>query len=252
MTAEIVDATNHGRSRYEAMQAQYRRHLSHRWQAQVSYSWAHSLDNSSSDASIYWAPSAAFASTDGGSSDFDVRHTLAAAFSVDLPHAWALDGMFRARTGFPVTVLDNETEFGLTFADIFRPDLVAGAPAWIADPQAPGGRRLNPAAFAAVNGQGNLGRNAITGFGMSQIDLAVRRTFRIAEKCSVELRAEAFNALNQPAFADPERFLVDPLFGRSTSMQNLMLGSGTPSSGLTPAFQTGGPRSLQLVLRVHF
>jgi hypothetical protein len=250
--AEIVDATNHGWSRYEALQAQYRRHLSRRLQAQVSYSWAHSIDNSSSDAAVYWAPSAASASTDAGSSDFDVRHSLAAAFSVDLPRGWALDGMFRARTGFPVTVLDDETALGLSFANIFRPDLVARAPVWIADSQAPGGRRLNPAAFAAIEGQGNLGRNALTGFGMSQLDLAVRRTVRIAEKCSVELRAEAFNALNQPEFADPVRFLVDPLFGRSPSMQNLMLGSATPSSGLTPAFQTGGPRALQLVVRLHF
>ena len=249
---EIVFATNHGWSRYEALQAQYRRRLSRRVQAQVSYSWAHSIDNSSSDAAIYWAPPAASAPSDAGSSDFDERHSLAAAFSVDLPGGWALDGLFRARTGFPVTVLDNETALGLSFADIYRPNLVAGAPVWIADPQAPGGRRLNPAAFSAIDGQGNLGRNAITGFGMSQIDLAVRRTFRIAEKYSVELRAEAFNALNQPAFADPVRFLIDPLFGLSPSMQNLMLGSGTPSSGLTPAFQTGGPRSLQLLLRLHF
>ena len=250
--AEIVNATNHGWSRYAALQAQYRRQLSRRWQAQVSYNWAHSIDNSSSDAAIYWAPSAAFASADAGSSDFDVRHSLAAAFSVDLPRGWALDGMFRARTGFPLTVLDGETALGLSFANIFRPNLVAGAPVWIADSQAPGGRRLNPAAFAAIEGQGNLGRNAIAGFAMSQIDLAVRRTFRIAEKYSIELRAEAFNALNQPAFADPVRFLADPLFGRSPSMQNLMLGSGTPSSGLTPAFQTGGPRALQLVVRLHF
>jgi hypothetical protein len=250
--AEIVDATNHGWSRYEALQAQYRRHLSRRVQAQVSYSWAHSIDNSSSDGAVYWAPSAAFASTDAASSDFDARHSLTAAISVELPRGWSLDGMFRARTGFPVTVLDDETALGLSFADIFRPNLVAGEPVWIMDPQAPGGRRLNPGAFAAIDGQGDLGRNAIAGFGMSQIDLAVRRTFRIAEKCSVELRAEAFNALNQPAFADPVRFLVDPLFGRSPSMLNLMLGSGTPSSGLTPAFQTGGPRSLQLVLRMHF
>ena len=249
---EIVDATNHGWSRYEALQAQYRRHFSRRVQAQVSYSWSHSIDNSSSDAAVFWAPSAPFAATDAGSSDFDVRHSLAAAFSVDLPRGWALDGMFRARTGFPITVLDGETALGLNFADIFRPDLVAGAPLWIADPQAPGGRRLNPGAFAALDGQGNLGRNAISGFGTAQIDLAVRRTFRIAERCSVELRAETFNALNQPAFADPVRFLADPLFGRSPSMLNLMLGSGTPSSGLTPAFQTGGPRSLQLVLRLHF
>jgi hypothetical protein len=177
---------------------------------------------------------------------------VAAALSVDLPHGWSLDGMFCARTGFPLTVLDDETAMGLSLADILRPNLEAGEPVWMVDPEAPGGRRLNPAAFAATDGQGNLGRNAIAGFGMSQLDLAMRRTFRIAESRSVELRAEVFNALNQPAFADPVRFLVDPLFGLSPSMQNLMLGSGTPSSGLTPAFQTGGPRSLQLVLRVHF
>ncbi|MGD0361326.1 MAG: TonB-dependent receptor [Bryobacteraceae bacterium] len=250
--AEIVEATNHGWSRYEALQAQYRRHLARHWQAQVSYSWSHSIDNSSSDAAVFWAPSAALAAADTGSSDFDVRHAVAAALSVDLPHGWSLDGMFCARTGFPLTVLDDETAMGLSLADILRPNLEAGEPVWMVDPEAPGGRRLNPAAFAATDGQGNLGRNAIAGFGMSQLDLAMRRTFRIAESRSVELRAEVFNALNQPAFADPVRFLVDPLFGLSPSMQNLMLGSGTPSSGLTPAFQTGGPRSLQLVLRVHF
>jgi outer membrane receptor protein involved in Fe transport len=242
---EIVNATNHGWSRYEALQAQYRRRLSRRMQAQVSYSWAHSVDNSSSDAAVYWA-------RDAASSDFDVRHSLAAAFSVELPRHWSLDGMFRARTGFPLTVLDNETALGLSFADIFRPNLVPGVPIRIADPQAPGGRRLNPAAFVAVAGQGNLGRNAITGFGASQLDLAVRRTFQLTDRSALELRAEAFNALNQPAFADPVRFLVNPLFGRSPSMLNLMLGSGTPSSGLTPAFQTGGPRALQLILRLHF
>jgi hypothetical protein len=245
--AEIVNATNHAWSRYEALQVQYRRRLSRSVQAQVSYSWSHSIDNGSADAAVY-----STASADAGSSDFDVRHSLAAAFTVELPRHWALDGMFRARTGFPISVLDTETEFGLDFADMFRPEVTPGAPVWIADPQAPGGRRLNPAAFSAIAGQGDLGRNAIGGFGTSQIDLAARRTFRIAEKCSLELRAEAFNALNQPAFADPVRFLDDPLFGRSASMLNLMLGNGTPSSGLTPAFQTGGPRAVQLILRVHF
>jgi hypothetical protein len=31
-----------------------------------------------------------------------------------------------------------------------------------------------------------------------------------------------------------------------------MLGSGTPGTGLVPAFQTGGPRSVQLVVRFIF
>ena len=249
--AETVEATNHGWSRYNALQVQYRRRLAHRVQAQASYNWAHSIDNSSSDSAIYLALPGTQAG-DSGSSDFDVRHSLAAAFSLDLPRGWALDGIFRARTGFPITVLDSESALGLNFADIYRPDVVAGAPLWIADPQSPGGRRINSEAFAAVTGQGDLGRNAISGFGMSQIDLAVRRTFRLAERYSLEMRAEAFNALNQPAFADPVRFLDSPLFGRSPSMQNLMLGSGSPSSGLAPAFQTGGPRSLQLIVRFQF
>ena len=249
---EIVDATNHGWARYNALQIEYRRRLWRRWQAQVSYNWAHSIDNGSADSATYWSPTAAAATADTASSDFDVRHSLAAAVSVELPRRFTADAMFRARTGFPINVLDSETEFGLGFADIYRPDIVPGEPLWITDPRAPGGSRLNPAAFAAVAGQGNLGRNSITGFGTSQLDLAVRRTFQFRERNSLELRAEAFNALNEPAFADPVRFLADPLFGRSPSMLNLMLGSGTPSSGLTPAFQTGGPRTLQIVIRLHF
>jgi hypothetical protein len=35
-------------------------------------------------------------------------------------------------------------------------------------------------------------------------------------------------------------------------MLNLMLGSGTPHSGIAPAFGLGGPRVLQLTLRFRF
>jgi hypothetical protein len=48
------------------------------------------------------------------------------------------------------------------------------------------------------------------------------------------------------------RYLQHPLFGQSASMLNLMLGSGTPYSGLTPGFQPGGARSLQAVMRLRF
>ena len=43
-----------------------------------------------------------------------------------------------------------------------------------------------------------------------------------------------------------------PVFGRSTSMLNLMLGTGSPGSGLSPLLQTGGPRSIQGSLRFQF
>src|SRR5262249_7028016 len=171
---------------------------------------------------------------------------------------WAFDGIVRARGGFPITLLDSDQAQGLNYANIFRPNLVFGEPLWVADPNQPGGRRLNPDAFVAVqdqqnlNRQGNLGRNPISGFGMSQVDLAVRREFKFGSERVFQIRAEAFNLLNHPNFADPVRYLSNPLFGQSPSMLNLMLGTGSPGSGLTPIMQTGGARAIQLVVRFRF
>ncbi|MGA2601390.1 MAG: hypothetical protein ABSH09_30870 [Bryobacteraceae bacterium] len=162
--------------------------------------------------------------------------------------------MFRARTGFPINVLDEEQYTGIGFENVFRPNVLPGQPIWIKDANAPGGRSLDPAAFQSVSNsvQGNLGRNAIAGFGMSQLDLAVRREFLRDDRRSLQLRIEAYNSLNHPNFADPIRFLSSPLFGQSTSMLNLMLGSGSPGSGLAPLYQAGGARSLQIGLRFRF
>ena len=259
-------ATNHGSSEYHALEAQYRRRLAQGFQATVSYAWSHSVDNSSSDSGLYWAGFGVTLAQDRASSDFDVRHVLTAGFTYEAPprsprfwRGWALDGMFRARTGFPINVLTAGQYQGIVFENIYRPDLVGGQPVWIADASAPGGRRINRDAFRPATpsvlgtpGQGNLGRNALDGFGMSQFDLALRREFPISEKRSLQLRVEAFNAFNHANFADPTRFLSSPLFGQSGSMLNLMLGTGSPGSGLAPIFQAGGARSLRVVVRFRF
>jgi hypothetical protein len=167
---------------------------------------------------------------------------------------WAIDSVARVRSGFPISVVENEQYQGVALANAFRPDRLLDQPIWIDDGAAPGGRRLNLAAFlaAAPGVQGSLGRNSITGFGMSQIDLAIRRDFRWKERYNIGIRLEAFNVLNQANFADPTRYLSSPVFGQSTSMLNLMLGTGSPGSGLAPTLQTGGPRSLQGSLRFRF
>ena len=150
--------------------------------------------------------------------------------------------------------LTSDYFMGLSFANVFRPDLVPGQTLWVTDHSAPGGRWLNPSAFrpAADFVQGNLGRNVITGFGMDQIDLALQRDFALLERRSLQFRIEAFNALNHPSFADPTRFLSSPLFGEPASMLNMMMGTGSPGSGLTPMFQAGGARSVQVMLRFRF
>jgi hypothetical protein len=256
-TAVFALTTNHGSSDYEGVQAQYRRRVAQGVQAVASYSWSHSLDNDSSDAFLVWAAAGATAARDHASSDFDLRHSLTTSVTWDAPHrfgGWSLDSILRARTSFPITVLVNEQYQGVPLGNAFRPDQLLGEPLWINDPGLPGGRRINAAAFLApaAGKQGSLGRNSISGFGMSQLDLAVRREWKWKERRTIEARLEAFNALNQANFADPVHYLSSPVFGQSTSMLNLMLGTGSPGSGLTPILQTGGARSLQGTLRFRF
>ncbi len=257
----LILATNHGESIYHGLQAQLRRRFGTGWQGHFSYAWGHSIDNSSSDSSLHYAERGITAAGDRGSSDFDVRHSFTAALSYESPvrwgrwlRGWSLDGIARARSGFPIQIQSAEHTIGIGFANAFRPSLKPGAKIWIDDPVVPGGRRLNRDAFVSAGElrQGNLGRNTVPGFGMHQIDTALRRTFRLTDRTGLDFRVEAFNVLNHPNFADPVRFLSSPLFGESPSMLSLMLGTGSPGSGLTPVFQTGGARSLQMVVRLRW
>jgi hypothetical protein len=257
----IALTTNYGKSQYQALQAQYRRRFARGLEVQGGYTWGHSIDNDSSDAFLVWAGAAA----DRGNSDFDLRHSLSASASYQFPlrdgarlgrmlGGWSLSSIVRARSGFPITVQQSEEYIGINLINAFRPDYLAGESLWVNDANSPGGRRLNPAAFIDIpNGiQGNLGRNVIPGFGMWQVDMALSRDFHLSDRTLLQLRASAFNAFNHANFADPVKYLDSPLFGQSTSMLNMMLGTGSPGSGLSPILQTGGPRSFELSVRLRF
>ncbi|MGH9719611.1 MAG: TonB-dependent receptor domain-containing protein, partial [Bryobacteraceae bacterium] len=262
----LVMATNHGQSEYHSLQLQYRRRMGRRWHGLVSYAWSHSIDTASADGAVHWVGSGLGAGTDRGSSDFDARHAMSALLTYNLPGrrsagrgskllgGWSLDGALRARTGFPFSVVNAEHNLGVNLVNVFRPDLAPGNPIWVKDASAPGQLRLNRAAFQIRSqpAQGNLGRNSIAGFGMVQLDAALQREFAFDGHRSLLLRVEALNATNHANLADPVRFLSSPLFGESPSMLNLMLGTGSPATGLTPALQLGGARSIQLGLRFRF
>ncbi|MGA3016378.1 MAG: TonB-dependent receptor [Bryobacteraceae bacterium] len=264
----VALTTDHGASTYDALEAQYRRHVARGLDAVASYTWSHSLDNDSSDAFLLWSANGAGLGDDHASSDFDLRHSLTAAVGYELPPpasprfaarllgAWVFDGIVHARTGFPITLQQEEEIDAINVVNAYRPNWVYGQPLWISDANAPGGKTLNPAAFSIPGTynttQGNLGRNVPSGFGMGQVDLSLKREFRFGEQRGIQVRLEVFNALNQANFADPLKFLDSPLFGQSTSMLNTMLGTGSSGSGLAPVLQIGGPRSVQLSVRLHF
>jgi len=250
--------TNDGFSNYQALQFQYRHKFAHGIQAMASYTWSHSIDNDSSDASLLWAGAGSAAANDVGSSDFDLRHSFTGSVSYQFARgplkAWRAEAIFRARSGFPITVLESEQYSGIAFVNAFRPNFLGGNPLWIPDASAPGGEALNPAAFVTVKSgvQGDLGRNTIAGLGMSQVDAAIGREFRFHDRFSLDVRVEAFNALNHANFGDTVKYLDSPLFGQSTSMLNLSLGTGSPGSGLAPLLESGGPRMFQGTLRFRF
>ena len=97
-----------------------------------------------------------------------------------------------------------------------------------------------------------FGRNALRGFGAWQADLALQRQFHVTEKFGLRFRAEFFNILNHPNFGSPNNVLTSPQFGQSTQTLASSLGSGGANGGFNPLYQIGGPRSIQLALKMEF
>jgi hypothetical protein len=282
--------TNKGYSNYDALQLQFERRLSHGLQALVSYAWSHSLDLNSADVSgTFGVQTATVPSNlfnirqDYGDSNFDIRHSFSAAVSYNIPAAsignsfvrralrdWSIDSINSARTGLPFNVLYTPATPGaFTGPDgpfALRPDQVSGQPVYLNDPNAPGGKELNPAAFTipSVLQQGSEGRNTIRGFPLVQLDLAIRRQFNIAEHLKLQFRADGFNFINHPNFGNPLSNLgtcalgtsCTPVYGWGTSqgMLNSSLGAGANGYGspLGSLYQIGGPRSFQLSMKLQF
>jgi len=261
--------SNGDRSDYHALQAQFRQRLTAGFQTLTSYTWAHSIDTLSQDISL-------FDTSARGSSGFDVRHAFNAAVTYNIPTpdlgrvgeailaGWSVDTTVSVRSGLPVDVSKRYARDPATGNTIFiRPDLVAGVPLYLVDPTAPGGRRINRAAFSAVpadtNGrplrQGTLGRNVLRGFSFWQVDLALRRQFKLTEKVKLQFRSEFFNIFNHPNFGPPATSLDLPpaFFGVPFSTLGNSLGSSSGAGGgFNPLYQIGGARSTQLAVKLLF
>jgi Carboxypeptidase regulatory-like domain/TonB dependent receptor-like, beta-barrel len=261
---QVFVVTNDATSDYHSLQLQFQRRLAKRLQALAAYTWSHSIDINSNDSFTNIPSSKIDPSRDRGPSDFDVRHSFATAITYDMPAVplrgpanellrnWSLDAMVIARTATPVDVFSSRNiGFGLFN---FRPDRIEGIPLYLTDPSFPGGRIINRAAFAipAAQRQGTLGRNSLRGFPVSQVNFSLRRAFKLDERFNLQLRAEFINLLNHPNFGDPVGDLGSGLFGYSTSMFGRSLGSGGANGGLSPLYQLGGPRSIQLGIKLQF
>jgi hypothetical protein len=265
--------TNSATSDYDALQAQFQRRLSRGLQLLASYTWSHALDDDSTSITARAARR--------GNADFDVRHILSAAATYDIPKltrnpfmkaffgGWSIDGSIHAQSALPVDLIAT-TFTDLTTGNLInvRPNVIPDVPFYMFGDQYPGGRTLNStiptaaqiaSAGCSVTGaakgafctplagqSGNLGRNQVRGLPAWQVDMALRREFRLGERLKVQLRGEAFNILNHPNFGATQTSLSANNFGQATNMLNRQLG------GISQLYQIGGPRSLQFALKLLF
>jgi hypothetical protein len=269
---------NASTSNYQSLQLQFNRQLSHGLQALASYTYSHSIDNQSDAENVYAATAEGFGNpnVDRGNSDFDLRHAFRGALTYRIPAwntnllsktifgGWSIDTIGLAQSGAPVDLVGGYT---FNYIGTVRPDIVPNQPLYLygsacaainvvnnSPSPCPGGRGINPAAFTLVptdsNGiatrQGTLGRNVLRGFGAWQMDFAIHRQFNLTERLNLQFRSEFFNIFNHPNFGSVDNFVGDGTFGQATGTLNDNLG------GLNSLYQIGGPRSIQLALKLAF
>jgi hypothetical protein len=270
--AELL--ANGATSAYNALQVQFQRRLSRGLQVLASYTWSHSIDDGSYG--IYEDGSIANIVANKGDSDFDVRHMVSVAFTYNVTapkfnafsdailHGWSIENILQVHSAPPTSIVDGNFPPALfqNSSVVVRPDVVPGQPLYVYGRDYPGGKALNPNAFTnppadpatgLPTRQGNLGRNALRGFGLTQWDFAVHRDFPIHEGLRLQFRAEMFNILNHPNFAPYDAtFGTDPLFGHPTQMLDQYQGGSSVTGGFSSLYNLGGPRSIQLALKLVF
>ena len=207
-----------GNSNYNALQVDLRKRFAGGLQFRTAYTWSKSLDNgdtlnaSAAANAPGLAQDARNLRLDWGPSTFDIRQALAVSGIYEFPFfrrrrligGWSVNGIFTYNTGFPFTpeLSFNPSNNGNTTNPVrpslnptFSGTIIPGKP----------NRYFDPNAFMVPpNGTyGNLGRNAFTGPGLAALDISLVKSTRFNERVTLQLRAEAFNALNHANFNTP-------------------------------------------------
>ncbi len=258
-------------SNYNALQVTLTKHFSRGLEFLGTYSWSHSLDNSSS-----FEESQGFGSTRApnpfnlrdnyGDSAFDARQRLVFTYAYELPtvrhfsslermpsrltDGWRIAGATTFQGGIPVTL--RESDFHSLTCTLFtyygcpdRPNVVG--PVIHVDPRKSvfinttnGGTIIKDHYFFDPNSfsrekfgvLGNAGRNFFHGPGINNFTFGLYKDTRITESTKVELRFEFFNVFNHTQFKNPNGTINSSNFGRVLSARD--------------------PREIQLAVKFYF
>jgi hypothetical protein len=301
--AQIDYKTSGGRDNYNSLQTTLNRRFSKGLTAGFQWTYAHSIGNTGGSNEAQTAQNPFDFSQDHGNNAFDVRHSANLSLLYQLPFkfgnkalngvvgGWEVGGIWNGRTGLPIDITITRPDiisrvnatgqyvntfaagtttavinnpYGGAFRNNRRPDVVAGVDPFIST----GDRRyfLNPAAFSVPQpgSFGNLGRYALHGPGLEQVDFTLHKRIPLSERQSLEFRAEVYNILNRANFANPPASLANALPSTAIATGNLLQpGQAYTSASSGSAFGVynstvskdvglGAQRQVQMSLRYSF
>jgi hypothetical protein len=224
-------AENTGRSQYHGLQIAVERRVSNGLHAGIGYTLSRTQDNSSSltdvlpnsyDDSAYW-----------GISDNDRRHVLIANWIYELPWFsdrrsglaaralghWEVTGVYQYQSGSPFSVRSNDDFAGVGPGSGNQFWNLVGDPNIDPGPFTTTAAWFNPAAFArpAAGTFGVQPRNSLTNPATWNFDLGIRKNVPLSGSHQLQVRIEAFNALNHPNWGGANSNPNSGSFGLVTS-----------------------------------
>ncbi len=263
--SNIMQEFSNGRANYNGLQTRLARKFARGLAFDASYTYSKSLDDGTEPAIAFlgglspqhrWARGSA-----------DRQQQFVTSFTWDVPkfpvnqafsrfvNGWMFGGIFQYRTGTPLDIKQSvDTSLtGLLNNAAGIPDFVGPwqtfdpkVPRTLTVPGATPGTTLtctncyfwyNPNAFAIVPTPtdytqarlGNMSRDAFNGPGLFGLDVSLIKAFKISERQSFELRADATNVLNHPQTG----YYPNATIGGQTSgtSQNALYGRRVQVSG---------------------
>jgi len=269
---------------------------------QINYTWSHSIDDASDGQDYVPHAGQPNDSTNPhfsniGNSNFDIRNHFVWTFAYAFPKAhslgrfgegWSITSVATLMSGHPVELVDSNDDYDGSGEFFGRPDVVGPIHYNFSDPT----HYLNVGAFAvpctlSTNATdmanfgtfagdclagsrhfGTLGRNALIGPPFRQWDLSIVKDTKLTERFKLQFRADFFNVLNHPNFANPllPSFFDDlapyticptagtgcPRAGQYMAGQFFPITATVDTGTGNPILGGGGPRSIQLALKLIF
>jgi hypothetical protein len=202
-----------GNSSYNALWLTAQKRFGKGLQFNGAYTWAKSIDDNSRNYQGVVIQDSNNIRGDRGLSDFDTRNRFVVSGIYQLPFrgnrakdGWQLSLVETTQSGNPLNFHTTTSTF--TGNALLRPNVSGPVdtgffPATNGSPTVIGYIQ-NPSVFVNQGSAfGDLGRNAITGPGWSNLDLALTKNTRVTERFNLQMRIDAFDSLNQANFTNP-------------------------------------------------